>query len=163
MESHTLTTHQRSQIIPAPTDIDHDAPVLAQHQIDIAATLATVWGLHINVDDWPRWNLEITAAALVGDFSPGSSFTWTSWGFTVTSTIHAVEDHRRTLWGGAAQGIMGTHEWLFAETLTGVHVVTNESFSGAPAQADPHGLRGTLDTSLTSWLARLKTQAESVA
>jgi hypothetical protein len=149
--------------MPTLTDIDREAPVIAQHQIDIAAPLATVWDLHINVDDWPQWNHEITAAELDGEFAPGSSFKWTSWGFTVTSTVHAVEAHRRTLWGGAAQGIMGIHEWLFEETPTGVHVVTNESFAGEPVQADPDSMRGTLDTSLASWLARLKTKAESVA
>jgi len=117
--------------MPTLTDIDREAPVIAQHQIDIAAPLATVWDLHINVDDWPQWNHEITAAELDGEFAPESRFTWTSWGFTVTSTINAVEAHRRTLWGGAAQGIMGIHEWLFEETPTGVHVVTNESFAGA--------------------------------
>ena len=58
---------------------------------------------------------------------------------------------------------MGTHERLFEETPTGVHVATNESFAGEPVQADPDCMRGTLDTSLTSWLARLRTEAESVA
>jgi hypothetical protein len=150
-------------MVPALPDIDRNAPVIAQHQIDITAPLTPVWNLHIDVDNWPQWNPDITAAALDGDFSPGSSFTWTSWGLTVTSTIHAVDEHRRTLWGGAAQGILGIHEWRFEQTSTGVHVITNESFAGEPVQADPDAMRGNLDASLTSWLARLKTKAESLA
>ena len=55
-----------------------------------------------------------------GAFAAGSPFTWTSYGFTVTSTICDVADHSRTLWGGAAQGIMGTHEWRFEPTPGGV-------------------------------------------
>ena len=35
----------------------------------------------------------------------------------------------RTLWGGAAQGIMGTHEWRFAQSPAGVHVITTESWA----------------------------------
>jgi uncharacterized protein YndB with AHSA1/START domain len=146
-----------------PTDIDRNAPVIAHHEIDISAPLERVWDLHIQVDDWPRWNTEVTAAKLDGAFVPGSSFTWTSYDFTVTSTIYDVEDRARILWGGAAQGIMGTHKWLFERTGEGVHVTTNESFAGDPVEADTAGLQALLDSSLTTWLARMKAQAESTA
>jgi uncharacterized membrane protein len=103
-----------------PTDIDRDAPVIARHEIDINAPLETVWRLHTDVNGWPAWQTDITAARLDGPFQPGSSFTWTSYGyFTVTSTIYAVAERARTLWGGPAQGIMGTHEWLFTQTPAG--------------------------------------------
>lgn len=146
-----------------PTDIDREAPVIAHHEIDIAAALDTVWDLHIDVDAWPVWNLEITAAKLDGAFVPGSSFTWTSYDFTVTSTIYTVDDHSRTLWGGAAQGIMGTHEWRFEQTPAGVRVVTAESFAGDPVAAAPAQMQAILDNSLTAWLTRLKEKAESLA
>ena len=145
------------------TDIDRNAPVVAHHQVDIAAPLEVVWHLHTDVDAWPSWNLEITAAKIDGEFKPGSSFTWTTSGFTITSTIHVVEDHSRTLWGGPVQGIMGIHEWCFEQTPSGVHVATDESWSGAPVEADPDSLRAALDESLVAWLGRLKTQAESVS
>ena len=58
---------------------------------------------------------------------------------------------------------MGTHEWLFERTGEGVHVTTNESFAGDPVEADTAGLQALLDSSLTTWLARMKTQAESTA
>ena len=146
-----------------PTDIDRNAPIVARHEIYIAAPLEKVWDLHINVDDWPTWNLEVSAAKLDGAFAPGNSFTWTSYDFTVTSTIYVVEDRARTLWGGAAQGIMGTHEWLFERTPEGVHVMTNESFAGDPVEADTAGMQAILDNSLTTWLARMKARAESSA
>jgi uncharacterized protein YndB with AHSA1/START domain len=144
-----------------PTDIDRKAPVVALHEIDIAAPLERVWDLHTNVEQWPTWNAEITAARLDGSFVPGSPFTWTSYDFTVTSTIYEVEHHARTLWGGAAQGITGTHEWLFERTGDGVRVTTNESFAGDPAEADRAGLQTLLDNSLTGWLERMKARAES--
>jgi hypothetical protein len=149
--------------VAPPTDIDRGAPVVAHHEIDIAAALEVVWQLHTHVNEWPSWNLEITAAKLEEKFKPGNHFTWTSWDLTVTSTIHAVEDHFRTLWSGPAEGIMGIHEWCFEEAPSGVHVATNESFSGDPVEADPDGLRSALDSSLVAWLGRLKTQAESVS
>ena len=138
--------------------------MIAHHEIDIAAPLDTVWNLHTDVDAWPAWNLEMTAAKLDGAFAPGNSFTWTSYDFTVTSTIYIVEDQLpRTLWGGAAQGIMGTHEWRFARSLPGVHVITTESLHGDPVDADPTGMQTILDNSLTAWLTRLKQKAESSA
>ena len=45
-----------------PTDIDRDAPVIARHEIDIGAPLETVWRLQTNVNDWPAWQTDITAA-----------------------------------------------------------------------------------------------------
>ena len=144
-----------------PADIDRSAPVIARHEIDIAAPLEVVGELHTDVDAWPTWNQEVTAASLGGAFAAGRSFTWTSYGFTVTSTIYDVADHSRTLWGGAAQGIMGTHEWRFERTTDGVHVITSESFAGDPVNADTAGLQAILDSSLTAWLTRLKQKAES--
>ena len=83
-----------------PTGIDSDAPVSARHQIDINAPLDTVWRLQADVNGWPAWQTDITAARLDGPFEPGSSFTWTTNGyFTVTSTIYAVAERARTLWG----------------------------------------------------------------
>src|SRR5262249_16072172 len=150
--------HERFRPAPAST-----APVIPRHETDIPAPLDTVWNLHTDVDAWPAWNLEVTAAKLDGAFAPGNSFTWTSYGFTVTSTIYIVEDFSRTLWGGAAQGIMGIHEWQFAQSPAGVHVITTESFAGEPIDADPARMQTILDNSLTAWLTRLKQKAESSA
>ena len=146
-----------------PTDIDRDAPVIARHEIDINAPLETVWRLQTDVNGWPAWQTDITAAHLDGPFEPGGSFTWTSYGFTVTSTIYAVAQRARTLWGGAAQGVMGTHEWVYTQTPTGTHVATHESFSGQPVQADVAGMQSALDKSLTDWLSHLKATAESTS
>ena len=143
------------------TGIDREAPIITHHQVDISAPLDVVWYLHVDVSQWPSWNQEITAAKIEGQFERGNSFTWTSWGLTVTSTIHVVEDHSRTLWSGPLQGIMGIHEWRFEQTRGGVHVATDESWSGDPVEADPDSLRAALDKSLVAWLGRLKTQAES--
>ena len=143
-----------------PTGIDGDAPVIVRHQIDINAPLQTVWRLQTDVNNWPAWQTDITAARLDGPFEPGNSFTWTSYGFTVTSTIYAVAERARTLWGGAARGIMGTHEWAYTQTPAGVHVATHESWSGQPVQADATGMQSALDKSLTDWLGHLKAAAE---
>ena len=144
-----------------PTGVDGEAPVRAHHETDVKAPLDTVWRLHTDVNGWPAWQSEITAARLDGAFQPGASFEWTSYGFTVVSTIYAVSEQARVLWGGTSGGITGVHEWVFSEIPTGVHVITEESFAGGPVEADVTGMQSALDSSLAAWLAHLKAAAEA--
>jgi hypothetical protein len=144
-----------------PTSIDGDAPVIARHEILIRAPIDTVWQLHTDVNKWPTWQTDITAAHLGGAFEPGASFEWTSSGFSVTSTVYDVTDRSRTLWGGTAQGITGIHEWTFRDMTQGILVGTSESFDGGPVERDPSPMQSILDESLVTWLLRLKAKAEA--
>jgi hypothetical protein len=146
-----------------PTEIDSGAPVLAHHEIEIQATLDKVWRLHTDVNAWTTWQSDITTASLQGAFEVGNSFSWSSYGLAVTSTIYDITDHSRILWGGTGAGITGIHEWLLAETPDGVHVTTNESFAGQPVEADATNMQSLLDASLVSWLDHMKKAAESGA
>ena len=147
----------------APTDVDRAAPVIAVHEIGIEAPLDTVWRLHTDVNAWPTWQTDITAAHIDGPLEPGVSFDWTSYGFSVTSTVYDLAEHSRVLWGGTSGGITGIHEWLFSETPSGVLVTTSESFAGEPVEADAPGMQTVLDASLVAWLGHLKVAAESLA
>ena len=144
-----------------PTSIDLSAPVIARHAIDINAPLDIVWALHTDVNAWPQWQTDITAARLDGGFTEGASFTWTSFGFSVTSTIYHLNNRAEVLWGGTADGITGIHEWLFSASSPGVRVATNESFAGPAIAADAAHMQELLDGSLQSWLAHLKAAAEA--
>jgi hypothetical protein len=146
-----------------PIDIDRSAPVIAQHEIGIQAPLDTVWQLQTDVNVWPTWQTDITAAHLDGPFTTGASFDWTSYGLSVTSTIYDVANRVRVLWGGMSAGITGVHEWTFRETPAGVLVTTSESFAGEPVKADVAEMQTALDASLVSWLGHLKVAAESHA
>jgi len=146
-----------------PSEIDAEAPVLAHHEVEIQATLDEVWRLHTDVNAWTAWQSDITTASIEGAFEVGNSFSWSSYGLAVTSTIYAITDHSRVLWGGTGAGITGIHEWLFAETPDGVHVTTNESFAGAPVEEDATNMQSLLDASLVSWLDHMKKAAESRA
>jgi hypothetical protein len=144
-----------------PTDVDRAAPVIAVHEIDIEAPRDTVWRLHADVNAWPTWQTDITDAHIDGVLEPGVSFDWTSYGFSVTSTVYDLTEGARVLWGGTSGGITGIHEWVFSDTPDGVQVTTTESFAGEPVEADASGMRKLLDASLVAWLAHLKTAAES--
>jgi polyketide cyclase/dehydrase/lipid transport protein len=145
------------------TSIDTTAPVIARHEIEIHAPLEVVWRLHVNVPAWPTWNPDITDVTLEQSFAPGASFRWHTAGLAIRSTIYAITEHARTLWGGAVEGIIGIHEWTFTETTEGVRVATEESWSGAPVEAAVAALQDGLDRSLIAWLGHLKAAAEARA
>ena len=88
-----------------PSEINAEAPVLAHHEVEIQATLDEVWGLHTDVNAWTVWQSDITTASIEGAFEVGNSFSWSSYGLAVTSTIYAITDHSRILWGGTGAGV----------------------------------------------------------
>ena len=55
-----------------PTDVDRSAPVVVVQEIDIEAPLHTIWRLHTDVNSWPTWQADITAAHIDGVFKPGA-------------------------------------------------------------------------------------------
>lgn len=51
--------------------------------------------------------------------------------------------------------------WTFTPRPDGVHVHTEESWAGAPVEADVPALQAALDASLDAWLHNLKAEAEN--
>jgi hypothetical protein len=96
------------------TDVHRSAPVLAHHQIRIDAPLETIWHVHIDVNSWPSWHPRHFDADLDGAFEVGAPLEWTSFDFTVTSTIYELSEPSRVLCGGTASGTTGIHEWTLA-------------------------------------------------
>ncbi|NUW39587.1 SRPBCC family protein [Nonomuraea rhodomycinica] len=143
------------------TGIDTSAPVVARHSITIDAPLRRVWDLHTDVSGWTSWQSDITAASADGPLVPGSVFHWTTFGMEIASTVYAVEEPYRILWGGPAHGIDGIHQWTFTEADGIVQVHTEESWDGDPIRADAESMAAALDASLTAWLERLKKTAEN--
>src|ERR687892_286248 len=127
--------------MPNPSGIDTTAPVVVRHSVDVSAPIEVVWRLHTDVNRWPEWQTDITAAHAEGAFVPGNAFTWTSYGFTVTSTIYEVQEESRVLWGGTADGITGVHEWIFHDRPTDVwEVIVNAVEADWRRVAGPLGL-----------------------
>lgn len=96
-------------------------------------------------------------------FQPGASFEWTSYGFTVVSTMYAVAERAVCCGVGTSGGITEVHEWVFSQTPAGVHVTAKESFAGEPVGTDVTGMQSALDSSRAAWLAHLKAAAEAKA
>jgi uncharacterized protein YndB with AHSA1/START domain len=141
-------------------DIDRSAPVIVRDEIHVDAPVAEVWRLHTDVDGWTGWRDDVSVARLDGPFTTGAVFHWETGGLAIDSTIRAVEPEHRTLWGGPAAGIEGRHVWTFTREGDGTHVVTEESWSGPPVDADPEQARTMLAASIRVWLESLAAAAQ---
>ncbi|WP_327387381.1 SRPBCC family protein [Streptomyces sp. NBC_01207] len=143
--------------------IDETAPVIVRLSTVIDAPLTTVWALHTDVAAWPAWNTDIDRTEVDGPLLPGRSFSWLTHGLDITSTVQELDPEKRIVWGGTVQGIVGIHVWTFEQSEAGVVVHTEESWSGAPVDAETDRLGKALHDSLQGWLAHLKNRAERAA
>ncbi|MCG6495541.1 SRPBCC family protein [Kitasatospora sp. A2-31] len=140
--------------------IDETAPAVVRLTTTIHAPLAAVWSLHTDIDSWAAWLPDVDRAHLEGPLTPGASFRWQTHGLDITSTVLELVPGRRIVWGGPADGIDGIHVWTFEETDGAVTVRTEESWAGAPVEAQPAELEAALRASLEAWLDHLKAEAE---
>jgi uncharacterized protein YndB with AHSA1/START domain len=144
-------------------EINKKAPAMVVKEIVIAAAPEMVWGVHTDIDSWPGWHPDITAAALHGSLEPGSAFTWKSGPGSITSVLEVVEPNRRIAWTGKAMGIHAIHVWRLEADRDGTRVVTEESMEGWPVTILKGYFQRTLDRTLDAWLDGLKATAESRA
>ena len=143
-------------------EINNAAPVITRDEITINAPLTTIWSIQTDIDRWPSWQPDVTAAHLGSStFNVGSTFRWQTAGLDITSTVQEVEPLRRIVWGGPAQGIVAIHVWTFEQQAGGVLVRTDESWEGEPVDAQTEPLQQALDGSLRQWLGNLKRTAEA--
>ncbi|MEU6161068.1 SRPBCC family protein [Streptomyces sp. NPDC047130] len=148
---------------PAPVGIDEAAPVITRDDIVIDAPLSRVWRTQTDVENWPAWQPAVSSSVkqTPGALRPGSSWVWSTEGLNdIASTVEQVQPKRRIVWGGPAQGITAVHVWTFTKTEDGVHVHTEESWTGDPVSANTAYLQEALDESLDDWLHNLKRESE---
>lgn len=144
-------------------EINRAAPAVALKEIVIAAAPEAVWAVHTDIDLWPSWHPDITAAELKGPPDQGSTFTWKSGPGSITSTLSVVEPHRRVAWTGKAMGTRAIHVWRLEPSSDGTRVVTEESMEGWPVSLLKGFFQKTLEKTLDAWLLALKIAVETPA
>jgi len=142
-------------------EINLQAPVVAQHQILIAASSETIWQILSDINRWTDWNPNISDATLEGEFKPGSIFRWKSGRTAILSTLQEVEPQRRMSWTGQVIGTRAIHIWMLEPQVDSVLVRTEESFEGWLVRLSRGMMQRMLDKSLQEWLERLKQKAEA--
>ncbi|MBE8471255.1 SRPBCC family protein [Streptomyces justiciae] len=157
-----------------------DATALVRYESDIVikAPLSTVWKLQTDVERWPSWQPPVITSERLGPgrLKAGSQFRWTTPApatpttpattLVITSTVQELQPHRCILWSGPATGEglridEGVHLWTFREAKDGVHVHTEETWTGTQIETDVPTATAALGASLEAWLHDLKTTAEA--
>lgn len=141
-------------------EINLKAPVIAQHQTVIDASLETIWQLLADINQWNVWNPNISESTLRAPLKAGSTFRWKSGGASILSTLQEIQPPHRMSWTGQAVGIKAIHVWMLEPIEKSVLVKTEESFDGWLVNLTKGMMQKMLDTSLKEWLEHLKQKAE---
>jgi uncharacterized protein YndB with AHSA1/START domain len=141
-------------------EINHQAPVVASAEVLILAPLDVVWSVQTNIDEWARWNPDVSKANLRGPLSVGTEFHWKMGGASIASVLKEVEPKRRIGWTGRTLGIHALHLFTFQQTDNGVRVRTEESMEGIPAKLLARLMRRMLRSGLEKNVRALKSESE---
>lgn len=135
-------------------NIDTNAPVFARKEIAIHAPVEKVWELQTDIENWKRWQPDITSAKLEGALEAGTIFRWKAKGLNIVSTLHTVIPLKQIGWTGLSLGMFAIHNWMFEARGKTTLVVTEESLSGWLTRLmillDPRFLEKSLETSLNN-------------
>ena len=139
---------------------DHNAPVYATGQIEIAADPESVWEIMTDVERWPSWNPEVKSASIVGPVAEGTGFTWKAGPGTIRSTIRIAERPFAIGWSGKTMTIGARHLWWLQPTGAGTIVRTEESWHGFLARLFRKQFQVTVQKAIDTGLRYLKAEAE---
>ncbi|WP_067452073.1 SRPBCC family protein [Actinomadura macra] len=141
----------------------------------IKAPLSTVFKLQTDVERWPTWQPPVLTMKRLdpGPLRKGSRFRWTTPApptptttLNITSTVRQLQRDTCILWAGPAIGDgvridQGVHLWTFTRVSGGVHVHTEETWTGDQVEADVPTATRILGDGLKAWMRDLKIAAEA--
>jgi len=142
------------------TNVNQDAPVKTLQSIRIHASSQKVYAVFTNVQKWPEWQKEITAAKLNGPLQPGSFIEWSTAGMNIKSTLQTVKTNQQVGWCGKAFGAFAIHTWQFKQQDGYTTVVVNESMEGWMVKLMKGYFQKNLNIATKNWLQALKNEAE---
>lgn len=140
--------------------INHSAPVKCCKTIMINADSKKVWEVITNINNWDKWQSDITKPKLNGELKPGSTFNWKTGGVTIHSTLHTVEPVKNFGWTGKTFGMYAIHNWTITEENGKAQVSVDESMEGFLASLLKKSFNKNLDKGMQNWLNLLKRECE---
>ncbi len=140
--------------------IDRHAPLQGRKEILVSAPLEQVWSILTKIDQWPKWQPDVSSARLAGELAVGTQFHWKANGLSISSRIAELEPMQRISWTGKSLGMQAIHIWTLAEQNNSTQVTTEESISGWLARTLKVFDTDFLEKSLSGSLERLKNEAE---
>ena len=140
--------------------VNESAPAVASAKVEVAADPEIVWEVLTSIDDWPRWNPDVSSASLEEGLSEGARFRWKAGPGTITSTLQRIDRPRLIAWTGRTFGIKAIHVHRLEPLGEGTVVSSEESWEGLPVRIFRGRMQKTLEKSIEPGLGRLKAEAE---
>jgi uncharacterized protein YndB with AHSA1/START domain len=142
-------------------EVDRNAPVCVEREIEIAAPIEVVWGVLTNLDDMPRWFSLGESVAIDGPLAPGATIRMKGRGTgTITATIEAADEPHVLGWTSRAFGLSVISVWRLDHHEGGTRVEKGESMNGLPARLLRRPLQKKGVGFMETWLRDLKVEAE---
>lgn len=111
-------------------DANRNAPVFETQQIFIEAAPEKVWQALTEINQWPVWQENVTAAELHGRVAAGVAFNWKAGGLSFESKIHTCNSVQYFGWTGKTIGAFAIHNWKIKRDKNGTLVEVEESLDG---------------------------------
>lgn len=141
-------------------NIDPKAPLIAKKETVINAPVNHVWKVQSDIDNWPKWQKEVSYAKLQGKLAKNTKFQWKAMGMNITSKLQEVVENKTIGWTGKSFGMDAVHFWNFEKQGNKTKVTTEESLSGWLPKLLKTFKPDFLEQSLSKALFTLKNQAE---
>ncbi len=155
-----MTALRNAQSNVMAKQVNELAPVKCSKSILIQASPCKVWSVLTNINDWDRWQTEISLPKLDGSLQPNSTFTWKAGAAKIHSTLHTVELNKALGWTGKTFGMLAIHNWILAEENGATRVMVNESMEGFLAGLFKKSFSKNLERGMIKWLELLKSESE---
>lgn len=136
------------------------APVKCSRGILIDASPTNVWAIMTDIDNWTKWQSDISHPRLNGQLTPNTTFDWKMGGVKIHSTLHTVEPFTKFGWTGKTWGISAIHNWTLTDLNGQTQVSVHESMEGFLAWLLKRPFNKTLAKGMENWLVLLKAACE---
>lgn len=140
--------------------INENAPVKSKNQIEINASIETVWKVLTDISHWTNWQKAVTKTELMGEVKKGTKFHWKAGGLSFKSRIHTAKPMSKFGWTGSTLGTSAIHNWTFEEKNNKTIVKVEESLQGWIPRLFSSYVQKNLDSGIATSLEELKTVSE---
>ncbi len=140
--------------------INENAPVKICREITIHAPSQKVYQMMSDVNHWGDLNKDIVEPKLNGLFEEGNSFDWKSNGLHMHSIINDIIPGQKIGWCSKACGVFAINSWSFTQHGSYTTIKVEESMEGWLVFLRHSTFQKELDSSISLWLTKLKTEAE---
>lgn len=130
---------ERSAYIRWPDGLDPDsADLFAHNAIVIDAPAERIWAKLTDAAAWPTWYSnasDVVVNSPSGQLGQDVTFTWTTFGLKIASTVAEFVPHARLGWHGTGDQLRAYHTWLLTpREANSTYVVMEEIGMGHAAR-----------------------------